>query len=181
MPLGKPSCLGGASVALLDPAVADIALTVFRAGRRERRVGEEQGDIGVKRALVLLERENIVRFLLKDLGGNRLLRTDRIDGHDGAVDRQEVEKLGDRRDLVALGLDRSRRSCPAWCRATSCRRSRQRRKPWRAGSLPMPKTSPPALSGRAPAEPGAASGPAQCRGQMAENGAATQAAPRRTW
>ena len=82
-------------------------LPVRATGTRERGVGDEISDIGMERALVFFEREDIIGLLLDDLGGDGLLRPDRVNGHNRALDRQQVKKLGDGGDFIALGFDRA--------------------------------------------------------------------------
>src|SRR5271157_1569509 len=199
MPLGEPSCVGGPGHALLDPAVTGFNLPVREPGTRERRVGEEISDIGMEGALVFFEREDIIGLLLDDLGGDGLLRPDRVDGHNRALDRQHVEKLGDGGDFIALGFDRT--GCehqPSLVRkgrnnmqgtgaalvllrpAQGLAVDRHDAKPSLGGLQPTPKRPAPAPLDRAPAEPGARFAPARRHRETAENGAARKAAPRRT-
>jgi hypothetical protein len=56
-------------------------------------MGEEVRNVEVERALVLLQRENIISFLGDDFPRDGLLRPDRVDGDDGAFDRRQVEKF----------------------------------------------------------------------------------------
>ncbi len=112
MPLGEPSCVGCPGHALLDPAVTGFNLPVRETGTRERGVGEEISDIGMEGPC-----EDIIGLLLDDLGGDGLLRPDRVDGHNRALDRQHVEKLGDGSDFIALGFATARAAStsPASC------------------------------------------------------------------
>ena len=87
MPLGEPSRVGYPGLSFLDPPVSGVAQPAFEASRSERRIGEEIRDIGVKRALVLVQREKVISALVDDFLGDSLLRPDRVDGDDGALDR----------------------------------------------------------------------------------------------
>jgi Mg2+ and Co2+ transporter CorA len=56
--------------------------------------------------VVSLERQSIVATLIDDLAGDLALAIERIDGHDAALQRQHLQKPGNRRDLVRLGVGR---------------------------------------------------------------------------
>ena len=63
-------------------------------------LGGEQFDILAQRPLIALERQHVVGLLGEDFLGDVALAADRVDGDDGALDRQEIEQLGDGDDLV---------------------------------------------------------------------------------
>ena len=67
-------------------------------------LGREKLDILAQRALVTLERKNVIGLLIHDFLGDIALAAHRIDGHDGALDRHHVEQRRDWR--------RSRSTCP---------------------------------------------------------------------
>jgi hypothetical protein len=100
MPLLEPADIGRHHAgACLDAAVAAIDLGVGAVGG-DLRVVQEQGDIGVQRALVALEGEDVVAALRDDLFGGGPLAVEGIDGHDRALERQHLEQLGHGGDLV---------------------------------------------------------------------------------
>ncbi len=70
MPLGEPSRVGYPGLSFLDPPVSGVAQPAFEASRSERRIGEEIRDIGVKRALVLVQREKVISALVDDFLGD---------------------------------------------------------------------------------------------------------------
>ena len=72
MPLGEPSRVGYPGLSFLDPPMSGVAQPAFEASRSERRIGEEISDIGVKRALVLLQREKVISALVDDFLGDSL-------------------------------------------------------------------------------------------------------------
>src|ERR687897_1226513 len=109
-------------------------------------------------ALVVLERENIVSPFVEDLARDGALAPHRVNGHDGAVDRQHVQQFRDRHDLVRLlrHLDLAehqpsrrrkpygwRLSCPFpdTSGAPSCRRSRSPRPARRSATPPRRRNS----------------------------------------
>jgi len=55
-------------------------------------LGGEQLDILAQRALVALEGENVIGFLVEDFLGDVALAADGVGGNDGAFDHQHVEK-----------------------------------------------------------------------------------------
>ena len=63
-------------------------------------LGDEDFDILPQRALVAFQREDIISLLVDDLLRDVALTSHGIDGYDRALDRQQVEKLRDRDDLV---------------------------------------------------------------------------------
>src|SRR3954463_14605777 len=56
-------------------------------------------------AVIGLQRQQIVRTLRSDPRGNVLLAPHRVERHDGALEMQDVEQLGDSGDLVRLAVD----------------------------------------------------------------------------
>ena len=65
-------------------------------------LGHEKLDILTQRALIAFQREDVVGLLVDDFRSDVALAAHRIDGHDGPLDRQHVEQLGDGDDLVGL-------------------------------------------------------------------------------
>src|SRR5208283_1346860 len=65
-------------------------------------LGDEDIDILTQRALVAFQRQDIVSLLVDDLLRDVSLTPHGINGHDRALDRQRVEKLRDRYDLVGF-------------------------------------------------------------------------------
>ena len=62
--------------------------------------GDEQFVILAQGPLIALERQHVVGLLVDDLLGDGALAADRVEGDDGALDRQQVEQFGDGDDLV---------------------------------------------------------------------------------
>src|SRR3954470_19615380 len=58
-------------------------------------------------AVIGLQRQEIVSTLRSDPRGNVLLAPHRVERHDGAVEMQGIEQLGDGGDLVRLAVDRA--------------------------------------------------------------------------
>ena len=65
-------------------------------------LGGEQFDILAQGALIAFERQHVIGLHGEDFLGDVALAADRVDGDDGALDRQQVEQLGDGDDLVRL-------------------------------------------------------------------------------
>src|SRR3954465_1732524 len=66
----------------------------------------EMSPYGLEGAAVIgLQRQEIVSTLGSDLRGNVLLAPHRVERHDGALEMQDVEQLGDGGDLVRLAVD----------------------------------------------------------------------------
>ena len=65
-------------------------------------LGREQRDVLAQRALVAFEGEDILSLLVEDFPGNLALAAQGIDGDDGALDRQHIEKRRDGDDLVGF-------------------------------------------------------------------------------
>src|SRR5918994_2301295 len=94
------------------PGFDAAVIAVDRLVPADRRVLEAVGlllfdkylDILAQGALVVLERENIVSLLVEDLARDGALAPHRVNGHDGAVDRQHVQQFRDRHDLVSATL-----------------------------------------------------------------------------
>lgn len=57
-------------------------------------------------ALISFQRQDIVAALLDHLGRDRALAVERVGGRDAAFERQQVQQLRHRRDLVGLAIDR---------------------------------------------------------------------------
>ena len=74
--------------ARFDAAMIGIDRGMFRRGLGQRVV-EKHRDIGVQRALIALEGEAVIATLIDDLLGDRALTIERVDGHDGFLERQE--------------------------------------------------------------------------------------------
>jgi hypothetical protein len=58
----------------------------------------------MQRALVPLQRQGVVTALIDDLLGNRALTVERVGGHDGTLQRQHLQQLRHRGNLVRLGV-----------------------------------------------------------------------------
>jgi len=65
-------------------------------------LGGEQLDILAQRALVAFEGEDVIGLLVEDFLGDVALAAHGVDGDDGAVDRQHIEKRRDGDDLVGF-------------------------------------------------------------------------------
>src|SRR5258708_3388757 len=65
-------------------------------------LGGKQLDILAQRALVAFEGEDVIGLLVEDFLGDVALAAHGVDGDDGALDRQHVEKRRDGDDLVGL-------------------------------------------------------------------------------
>lgn len=65
---------------------------------------QKQDHIVMQRALVTLQRQRVVTFLLYDLLRDRTLAVERVGGHDGALQRKQLQQLRHRGDLVGLGV-----------------------------------------------------------------------------
>jgi hypothetical protein len=66
-------------------------------------IGRKTADWGIsQRALVALEGENVIGFLVEDFLGDVALAADGVGGNDGAFDHQHVEKRRNGDDLVGL-------------------------------------------------------------------------------
>src|ERR1700722_1531087 len=63
-------------------------------------------DFGQQGWLILFDREHVVAAAFDDLRGNLLLTAHRVDGHQGAVNVQEFQQLGNRRNFIGLLLHR---------------------------------------------------------------------------
>ena len=66
------------------------------------RIVEIEADIVMQRALVALQRQDIVSALTNDLLCDRALAVERVSGHDRALQRQHLQKLRHGGDLVRL-------------------------------------------------------------------------------
>ncbi len=114
----------------LDAAV----IAVDRFVHADRLVGKtagsllvcEQFDILAQRPLVALQRQDVVGLLVDDLPRNLALASDRIDGDDGALDRQHVEQGGNGDNLARLVADLGLRQ-----HETLSRRESRHRCEWR--------------------------------------------------
>jgi hypothetical protein len=94
-----------AARSFFDAAMPCIGCPVNGAGFGQFRVCKEAFDVIVQGTLIAFERENIIGFLRRDFRGNSLLCSHGIDRYNRALDRQHVQKLGDRLDLVAFPID----------------------------------------------------------------------------
>src|SRR6516164_8858559 len=65
---------------------------------------ERPTDILVEMRLVLLDRQQVLALPVDDGGGDLLLTSHGVDGHYSPLEVQELEQLGDGRDLVGLGV-----------------------------------------------------------------------------
>src|SRR4051794_16333515 len=92
------------------PGLDAAMIAVDLRGPADLGVGEvlgfllrgEQRDVLVQRALIALEGQNVVGLLVQDLLRDAALASHGLDGHDGALDRQQVQQLGDGDDLIGL-------------------------------------------------------------------------------
>ena len=66
---------------------------------------EQLGCLLVQRSLVALELQDVVGALIDDGFSDLLLAADGVNGHDSALHIQQLQQLGNGRDLVALGID----------------------------------------------------------------------------
>jgi hypothetical protein len=88
----------------LDAAVVGIDglmlrdLGVLKAGCL--LLGREHLDVLAQCALIAFEGEDVIGLLLDDLLGDLALAAHGIDGYDGALDRQHIEKCRNGDDLV---------------------------------------------------------------------------------
>ena len=57
-------------------------------------LGGEQFDVRAQRTLIILERQHVIGLLGEDVPGEFALAANRIDGDDGALDRQHSSSLG---------------------------------------------------------------------------------------
>ena len=65
-------------------------------------LGGEEFDVFAQGPLIAFEGEDVIGPLVHDLLGDVALTAHGIDGDDGALDRQHVEQLGDRHDLIGF-------------------------------------------------------------------------------
>ena len=63
---------------------------------------DEELDIVFERALIALQGENVIGFLVDDRLCNFALAAHRVDGHDRSLDRQHAQQLGNGDDLVGF-------------------------------------------------------------------------------
>ena len=75
--------------------LASLKLTAFCSAANSS-TSSQQG------ALIAFERQHVIGLHGEDFLGDVALAADRVDGDDGALDRQQVEQLGDGDDLVRL-------------------------------------------------------------------------------
>jgi hypothetical protein len=68
-------------------------------------LGREHFDVLAQCALIAFEGEDVIGLLLDDLLGDVALAAHGIDGHDGALDLQHIEKRRNGDDLVRFVLD----------------------------------------------------------------------------
>src|SRR4051812_19383195 len=68
-------------------------------------LGDKQLNVLAQRALIALQREHVIGFLVHDLLCDVALATHGIDGHDRTLDRQHVQQFGNSDDLVGLFRD----------------------------------------------------------------------------
>ena len=89
-------------------------------------LGCKDRDILVQRALVALQRQDVVSLLVDDLFHDLALAAHCLDRHDRPVDRQHVEKPGDRDDLIGFfrHLDLARHKTLACGESLETRRER---------------------------------------------------------
>ena len=66
---------------------------------------EEQLDVVAQRALITLQSEHVIGVILDDLSRDLLLASHRVDGHRRTFQRQQLQEIGDRCDLVRLLRD----------------------------------------------------------------------------
>src|SRR3954466_6219423 len=68
-------------------------------------LGNKQLNVLAQRALIALQREHVIGFLVHDLLCDVALAAHGIDGHDRTLDRQHVQQFGNSDDLVGLFRD----------------------------------------------------------------------------
>src|SRR3954451_8562762 len=74
--------------------------------RRARGVIEKGANVVEQAALIALQHQNVVAALSHHLGGNGALTVERVGGHDGPFERQQLQQFRHCRDLVRLAVDR---------------------------------------------------------------------------
>lgn len=85
----------------LDPSVVGIDGGIDIAGFA-RGIVEEQADIRMQGGLIALQRQGVIAAAIDDLLGDGALAVERVDGHDRALERQHLQQLRHRGDLVGL-------------------------------------------------------------------------------
>src|SRR4051794_20258478 len=68
-------------------------------------LGDKQLNVLAQRALIALQREHVIGFLVHELLCDVALAAHGIDGHDRTLDRQHVQQFGNSDDLVGLFRD----------------------------------------------------------------------------
>src|SRR5215210_7651691 len=71
-----------------------------------RGIVEEGAYVIVQASLVTFQGKDVVAALGHHFGGNDALAVECVSGHDAPFERQQVEQLRHRRDLVGLAIDR---------------------------------------------------------------------------
>jgi hypothetical protein len=87
-------------ITVRNPLVFVFLIKVMGAG-----IFEEQLNILMQNAVVTLERKHIIRFLIYDLFGYRLLAAHRIHRNHAPGNIQEFQQRPNSRDLTAFAID----------------------------------------------------------------------------
>ncbi len=107
---GDGAGLDAAVIAIVRGAAADRGIPEIVG----YLLGGEALDVLAQSALIAFEGEDVVGAPLEDLARDGALAAHGVDGHDGALDRQQVEQLRDRHDLVGLVGDPDLPSARRW-------------------------------------------------------------------
>ena len=92
----------GAAVPALD---FFIGLVILPLDTMLQGLRQTFGHVFAKVLLVVLDRQRVVAAAVNDLCGDGFLATHGVDRHQGAVQIQHLEQLGNSGDLVRLGVD----------------------------------------------------------------------------
>src|SRR3954463_10958622 len=79
-----------------------------------RRIVEEGAYVIVQASLITFQGKDVVAALGHHFGGNDALAVECVSGHDAPFERQQVQQLRHRRDLVGLAIDRKLTSSSRW-------------------------------------------------------------------
>ena len=108
--LSQPMSAVAKTLAGFDAAMAGIGLDMAGDGyvleAARHLLVEKEFDIVAQAALIAFDAEHVIGLFVDDLCGDLLLAAHGIDGDDGALEGQQVEKLGDGGDLVGLLIHR---------------------------------------------------------------------------
>src|ERR1700722_9835777 len=96
----RPRLLPAVTSVLRSPNLVRHAFKI-----RLHRTGNALANILCQMGLVVLYCEDIVTTSFHDFLSNRRLTADGVNGHQSAVQIQQLQQLGDRRDLIRLVID----------------------------------------------------------------------------